>query len=335
VITLTSQALPNATALPKAVVFTPLPSGATATVNVNAFTTAAPFSISVSPADAATLVLGMVVQSPFAGTPSIIAINPATGVITLTSQALPNATSLPKAVVFVAAPPGATATVTVNAFTTAAPFSISVSPADAAKLVLGMVLQNPFAGTPTIIAIDPAAGVITLTSQALPNATSLPKFVVFANPGTPPSADLSITKVGPSAVSFNTNATYMITVSNAGPSNSQNVVVTDVIPSNTSFVSATPSQGSCSGTATVTCNLGTVNAGSSATITLILTFNSGNSVTNTASVTADTPDPNLANNSSTTGSIPVTPLPSSLILTLAGLGVLALYRTRRWLARPS
>jgi uncharacterized repeat protein (TIGR01451 family) len=238
--------------------------------------------------------------------------------------------------------PRATATVTVTAFTTAAPFTITVSPADAATLALGMVVQNPFAGTPSIIAINPATGVITLTSQALPITTVLPTVMVFANPGTP-SVGLSITKAGPAAVNFNTNASYMITVGNTGPSNSQNVVVTDVIPSNTSFVSATASQGSCSGTATVTCSLGTVNAGNSATITLMLKLNSGNSVTNTASVTADTPDPNLANNSSTTGPIPVTPLPptlmtplpSSLILILAGLGVLVLYRARRWPARPS
>jgi uncharacterized repeat protein (TIGR01451 family) len=143
------------------------------------------------------------------------------------------------------------------------------------------------------------------------------------------SADVSIIKTGPAAVTFNTNASYMITVSNAGPSNSSNVVVTDVIPSNASFVSATPSQGSCSGTATVTCSLGTVNAGSSATIALVLHVNSGTAVTNTATVTADTADPNLANNSSTTGVIPVTPLPSTLILIIVGLGALALYRARR------
>jgi uncharacterized repeat protein (TIGR01451 family) len=149
------------------------------------------------------------------------------------------------------------------------------------------------------------------------------------------SADLSITKTGPSTVNPNTNASYMINVSNAGSSNSQNVTVTDVIPSNTSFVSATPSQGSCSGTSTVTCSLGTINAGSSATIALVLHVNSGTAVTNSASVTADTLDPNLANNTSTTATASPTPLPSSLILILAGLGVLVLYRARRWLERPS
>jgi uncharacterized repeat protein (TIGR01451 family) len=146
------------------------------------------------------------------------------------------------------------------------------------------------------------------------------------------SADVSVIKTGPAAVTFNTNGSYQIVVSNAGPSNSQNVVVTDVIPSNASFVSATPSQGSCSGTATVTCSLGTINAGSSATIALVLHVNSGTGVTNTATVTADTPDPNLANNSSTTGVIPVTPLPSSLILIIVGLGGLGIYRARRRLA---
>jgi uncharacterized membrane protein len=47
----------------------------------------------------------------------------------------------------VSAQAGRAATVTVTAFTTAAPFTITVSPADAATLALGMLVQNPFAGT--------------------------------------------------------------------------------------------------------------------------------------------------------------------------------------------
>jgi uncharacterized repeat protein (TIGR01451 family) len=94
--------------------------------------------------------------------------------------------------------------------------------------------------------------------------------------------------------------TYTIVVANAGPAFASNVVVTDLLPTGTTFVSATPSQGSCSGITPVTCNLGTLGKSTSATITLSLTLPSTSGpVSNTASVTTANPDPNPANNSST------------------------------------
>src|SRR5581483_8802860 len=48
---------------------------------------------------------------------------------------------------------------------------------------------------------------------------------------------------------------------------------------------------------TVTCNLGTLTSGSSATVSIVVTAGVAAVVTNTASVTADQPDPNSANNS--------------------------------------
>jgi uncharacterized repeat protein (TIGR01451 family) len=92
---------------------------------------------------------------------------------------------------------------------------------------------------------------------------------------------------------------YTITVNNAGPNTAAGVTVTDVLPANTTFVSATPSQGSCSGTGTVTCSLGLMASGGSATITLVVRVNSGPTVSNTATVTASTTDINAANNSAT------------------------------------
>ncbi|HYC90309.1 MAG TPA: Calx-beta domain-containing protein [Thermoanaerobaculia bacterium] len=115
-----------------------------------------------------------------------------------------------------------------------------------------------------------------------------------------PVADVSITKSGPTAARPNTPITYAIVVSNAGPQAASNVVVTDTIPAGTTFTSATPSQGSCSGTSTVTCTLGTIAAGGTATITLIVQApGTPATLTNTATVT-NTPevDPNPANNTS-------------------------------------
>ena len=39
------------------------------------------------------------------------------------------------------------------------------------------------------------------------------------------------------------NVSYTLTVANAGPSDATSTVVTDVLPANTTFVSATPARG--------------------------------------------------------------------------------------------
>lgn len=120
------------------------------------------------------------------------------------------------------------------------------------------------------------------------------------------------------------NVTYIITVDNAGPSPATNVVVTDVIPTGLSLISVTPSQGTCSGTTTVTCSMGTLNAGASATVTLIaeVTATSG-TIANTASVAS--PDSN--GDSDTTTPIPVggpAPAAATAIPTLSEWALLAM-----------
>jgi len=78
------------------------------------------------------------------------------------------------------------ATVTVTAFTTTAPFTVTVSPADAAKLALGEVsLAN--GGTATITAIDLVGGVITLSSQGVATGTAVPTLVSFGQSFAVPS----------------------------------------------------------------------------------------------------------------------------------------------------
>jgi len=126
------------------------------------------------------------------------------------------------------------------------------------------------------------------------------------------SADLSITKSdSPDPVTAGGNLTWTLTVSNAGPSDAQNVVVTDSLPANTTFVSVTPSDASFSCTApsagsggVVTCNKATLASGASATITLIAqvrsSTTSGTTISNTATVAAQTSDPSAGNNSATT-----------------------------------
>src|SRR6185295_19292908 len=76
--------------------------------------------------------------------------------------------------------------------------------------------------------------------------------------------------------------------------------ITDVLQSGPLFVSATPTQGTCSGTTTITCNFGNLAKGSSATASIVVTPQATGQISNTASATASETDPDTANNSATT-----------------------------------
>jgi uncharacterized repeat protein (TIGR01451 family) len=122
------------------------------------------------------------------------------------------------------------------------------------------------------------------------------------------SADLSVTKTGPATVTAGTNLTYTITLTNAGPSDAQNISLTDDTPTGTTFVSETHPAGFTSftpapgGTGAVTETAPTLAAGATATFTIVVHANSSNAggatITNTASATSTTPDANAANNTS-------------------------------------
>ena len=114
------------------------------------------------------------------------------------------------------------------------------------------------------------------------------------------TTDLSLTKSNsPDPVFVGNNLTYTITATNNGPSNASGVVITDTLPANVTLVSATSSQGSCSGTATVSCNLGNLNSGANATATIVVTPTAAAvpSLSNTASVSGTETDPTPGNNS--------------------------------------
>jgi hypothetical protein len=78
-------------------------------------------------------------------------------------------------------------------------------------------------------------------------------------------------------------------------------MVVDNLPDGTQFVSVTESQGSCSfstvsGHATVTCDLGTLASGATATVTIKVRPTATGSITNNASATSDTADPDDEDN---------------------------------------
>lgn len=85
---------------------------------------------------------------------------------------------------------------------------------------------------------------------------------------------------------------YTLTVANNGPSDATNVVMTDELPAALSYVSAVPSQGTCSHVNNaVTCRLTALPAGATATVTLRATVGSAAAVSNEARVAGDQRDP--------------------------------------------
>jgi uncharacterized repeat protein (TIGR01451 family)/LPXTG-motif cell wall-anchored protein len=115
------------------------------------------------------------------------------------------------------------------------------------------------------------------------------------------AADLSITKVGtPDPVIAGDNVTYMITYSNAGPSDAIDVVVTDTPPAGVAVVSTTPGTGTCSeASGLVTCMLGNLTPGNGGSIQIVVSIPSdtpSGSITNDVAVASATTDPTPGNN---------------------------------------
>ncbi len=104
----------------------------------------------------------------------------------------------------------------------------------------------------------------------------------------------------PDPVAAGTVLNYTLNLTNAGPATATNVIVKDTLPTSVSYGSATPSQGSCSRSGVlVTCNLGSLNVGANATVTIHVTPTTEGEITDTASVKAAEDDPNPDNNNDT------------------------------------
>ena len=113
---------------------------------------------------------------------------------------------------------------------------------------------------------------------------------------------------------------YTLTAQNLGPAAAGNVTLTDTLPSGAAFSSA--SAGCTPGSGTVTCNLGTLNSGTSSVVSITIIPSTAVSVTNGAVVAGDSVDPNPANNSAGVTTGVAAALPVSLeVDAFAGGGV--------------
>ena len=113
------------------------------------------------------------------------------------------------------------------------------------------------------------------------------------------TADISLSKtVSPATVQPEQELTYTITVSNLSPQTATGVTVTDVLPVGLTFVSATTTQGVCSGAQTVTCNIGGLSGNSSASLTVkaVVAGTFSGSITNTANAATTASETKTQNN---------------------------------------
>ncbi|MGE0822515.1 MAG: hypothetical protein AB7G75_22315 [Candidatus Binatia bacterium] len=154
-------------------------------------------------------------------------------------------------------------------------------------------------------AYSPASDLFVVVNAVDSNAFTFQ----FADAPPEPTANLSLTGTDtPDPVQVNGTLTYSFTVTNTGPSSATGVTFTDSLPSGVIFVSATPGQGSCSGTATISCTLGSLASGASATVTIVVTPTTSGAFSNTANTQGNEQDPEITNNTTTTTTT-VSPLP--------------------------
>lgn len=112
------------------------------------------------------------------------------------------------------------------------------------------------------------------------------------------TSDLSITKAdSQDRAPVGRDLTYTLTVTNNGPDPAADVTVTDELPPSVLFVRSISSTGVCGDShGTVSCTLGTMLNGATATIDIVVRPTVAGLITNTASVASSSSDSNQANN---------------------------------------
>ena len=136
------------------------------------------------------------------------------------------------------------------------------------------------------------AGGLSFTGEAMDGEVEDYAFLISA------AVELSAIKQGPATpVTVGSNVTFVVNVTNTGPSTASAVTFTDTLPGGLAFVSAVSSQGNCAQeTGVVTCALGVLASNAQASISIEATVMGDGALTNLASVSAPETDLNPANN---------------------------------------
>lgn len=133
------------------------------------------------------------------------------------------------------------------------------------------------------------------------------------------TVDLALTMIDSDPVTISNRLTYTLTIANFGSAEATGVILTNTLPSGVTFISAIPDQGSCSGVATVMCDLGSLAKESRITVVIVVTApTTPGTLLNTASVASNQIDFNTGNNLAVQGTtvIMIAPAESKIYLPL-------------------
>ena len=168
------------------------------------------------------------------------------------------------------------------------------------------ITTNPNSDSFTVPTTGPLAQVGTWTVRLIRNngsTVALTRFTV-RDPNNL-RVDLSVSKFGPLEVKSGSNVSYSVTVINRGPDDAQGVMLTDPVPTDLTFVSATQNSGptfTCTDPA-AGCTIASMPRNTAATFTFIYQVNSaapaGTTINNTVDVTSTTVELNPADNTYT------------------------------------
>jgi uncharacterized repeat protein (TIGR01451 family) len=110
--------------------------------------------------------------------------------------------------------------------------------------------------------------------------------------------DIALSATAPIDVLVGDPMAYQFIITNTGPSAASGVILTDVLSTNSSFLSALSSQGTCSvSNGVVTCDLGSLAASARANVTVVAQSLARTVLTNFATIIRSEPDAYVPNNS--------------------------------------
>jgi uncharacterized repeat protein (TIGR01451 family) len=202
--------------------------------------------------------------------------------------------------------------------------SCTISSLPAGATTTFTLIVTVAAGTASGTVISNTASTSTSTPDPNPSNNSSTVNVTVASAG---QYDLSVTSsASPNPVTAGNNITFLLNFANNGPNSVSNVVYTDSVPANTTFVSLVlPAGATCTtlpavgGTGAISCCPGAggvcsgaaVPSGTNAQLPLIVKVNAGTAsgtvISNTANIAPTTNDVNPANNTSKATTIVASP----------------------------